>query len=180
MKTEKMFANIKVADYVAKYVDVDKFKAKCEECDNHKKKCSCPPFDFDPIKLCNSFDKMTVYGLKVTLDKDDEDDVCGTLKKAKKQLDDYLLELELELTGAYSLSAGSCELCGDEPCTRSSDEPCRKPERMRYSIEAIGGDVSRTSKDLLKTEILWGDGENIPEYYMLVGAILIADDPIII
>ena len=63
----------------------------------------------------------------------------------------------------------------DSYCTRVNEEPCRHPEKMRYSIEALGGDVSKTAADLLDLELKWGKNGELPEYFVLVGGMIYSD-----
>ena len=46
---------------------------------------------------------------------------------------------------------------------------------MRYSIEALGGDVSKTAADLLDLELKWGKNGELPEYFVLVGGMIYSD-----
>lgn len=46
---------------------------------------------------------------------------------------------------------GFCRLCSNEKdkgCTYDAGDPCRYPDKMRYSMEAVGIDVTQTVKNL--------------------------------
>lgn len=46
---------------------------------------------------------------------------------------------------------GFCRVCynkNDKGCTYDSGDPCRYPDRKRYSMEAVGIDVTKTVKNL--------------------------------
>lgn len=43
---------------------------------------------------------------------------------------------------------------------------------MRYSIEALGGNVGKTAEKLLGVEIKWAADGKLPGYFMLVCGIL--------
>ena len=78
--------------------------------------------------------------------------------------------LEQSLPGSFSLSAGECEEC--EHCTRPEGKPCRKPDKLRYSIESLGGNVGKTISRLCGIEIEWIEEGKIPEHFVLVGGLL--------
>jgi len=49
------------------------------------------------------------------------------------------------------LVGGHCQICHDRrdgDCTYDSGEPCRYPDEMRYSMEAVGINVDKTVKSL--------------------------------
>jgi hypothetical protein len=46
---------------------------------------------------------------------------------------------------------------------------------MRYSIESLGGDVGLTAERYLGQPLLWIKDGILPDYLMLVGALLLPD-----
>ena len=94
------------------------------------------------------------------------------LKKESHALDTELIKLEAQYPGSVALSMGSCDVCGEGGCTRPFGEPCRRPERMRHSVESLGGNVGLSVKKYLKQEIQWLSEERLPEYFMLMGGLL--------
>ena len=44
---------------------------------------------------------------------------------------------------------------------------------MRHSIESLGGDVGKTLSLYLGQELLWGREGHFPEYYILLGGLLL-------
>lgn len=51
--------------------------------------------------------------------------------------------------------------------------PARQPEHLRYSIEALGGDVEGCLRRYFHMPILWGRDGKAPEYLVLVGGLLV-------
>lgn len=163
---------VPVEEYVKICVDISKFLGFCKECFNYGNRWSCPPFQTDPMEIWSQFEtlRLIAYTLpnasipcvSVALDH---------LKQAKERMMAELLELEHTIPGSYVLSAGTCVLCGDN-CTRPAGKPCRNPEQMRHSIEALGGDVSKTAEYYLNKPLLWIKDGILPEYLMLVGGLL--------
>lgn len=185
MRIEEYKARIPVSEYVEKYVDIDQFEPMCRECKNWERVWSCPPFKFNPLDYWKQYDRLFVLGYKVILETEEErDNWAVKLAEAKKKMLDYLFEMELMYIGGVALAAGNCKICAEEEgiiiednsyCSRVNDEPCKYPEKMRYSIEALGGDVSKTSEELLDLELKWGKDGQLPEYFALVGGLLYSD-----
>ena len=68
------------------------------------------------------------------------------------------------------LLAGTCDQC--EVCEKEQGRPCGKPELLRYSIEALGGDVEGCLQHYFHMPVLWGRDGKAPEYFVLVGGLL--------
>ena len=87
----------------------------------------------------------------------------------KRAADERLRKLEARIPESLSLSSGGCILC--ENCTRKEGKPCRQPDKMRYSLDAFGFDLSAITKDIFHIEILWCKG-SLPKYFTLIHALL--------
>lgn len=142
------------------------------------------------------FDEDTV---QKTYEKNELDSIIRkTLAPEKAKLSAELYEMEKSYPGSISLSAGSCSMCGGDMignignCTRpSNDEPCisekgavesllarkycRHYDKMRYSIESIGGNVGKTCSKLLGIELEWAEENKLPHYFVLISALLCRD-----
>jgi predicted metal-binding protein len=173
MIIEKYSAETDIDNYLSAYVRPEEFIIKCQDCPNFNRLWSCPPYCFDVRKLWKAYDKIKVFAYQIISEKDEEK-IRRDLAEAKKQLGE---ELEAEVKryqGSVSLAAGCCELC--QTCSRADGKPCRYPEKMRYSIESLGGDVSKTLKDFFGIELLWLSKEKLPAYMVLAGGLLIKAD----
>ena len=173
MKKEKFTKVIATKDYIKKYVNVEEFLDKCKECHNYNKIWTCPGFDFDPMDIWNKYDNLFVLAVKFTLeDLDTQEEANERMLEIKDEISQELFEMEKSKNGSISLSAGCCTQCGNGNCTREQGKECRYPEKMRYSIEALGGNVGMTIRDLMGIELLWCEQGKLPEYYVLVGGLL--------
>lgn len=177
---EPLENKISVSEYVKKYVDAPRFLECCRACPNYTVKWSCPPYDFEPLDLWKKFSAFWIFGTKLALGGAEGSewnvwepggDAREALAKEKSKLLARALSLEKEYEGSLGLSAGSCDLCGKD-CTKRFGVPCRHPEQMRYSIEALGGDVCATAENLLSTPIKWMTDGKLPEYFVLVCGLL--------
>lgn len=172
MKIETFEKTIKVKDYIEGYVNVEEFLEYCKACENYDCKWSCPSYDFDPEDYWNRFDTLYVEGKKIILEEDEEENYKDLIRQVQKDLTQELYEKESLHPGSISLSAGSCIICGEGNCSRKTGEPCRFPEKMRYSIESLGGNVGLTVSRLLGIELQWVQEGKVPDYFVLVGGIL--------
>ncbi len=180
--TKMLTAEIQVRDYLREYVDVDTFLEKCKECPNYEKIWSCPPFLFDARQYWEQYKNLKLYGVKIlfdpklreqTLSLQEQDQIIKEVVEVEKQkLSTILWEMEEEIPNSISLSAGACSTCG-ETCPRSQGKKCIHPDKMRYSIEALGGNVGRTVTDLFHIDLKWMEEGKLPEYFILVGGLLI-------
>ena len=92
------------------------------------------------------------------------------LRPYRRALDTLLEERERETPGSLRLDAGRCLVC--ERCARRDEQPCRFPEKLRYSLESLGANVGALAADKLGAPLQWGTRNAAPEYFVLVGALL--------
>lgn len=171
-KTSVFAATADAARYVARYRDVERFLGLCRECPNFGRSWACPPFDVDIDVVLQAYRTVTVHavriepltkGLPVSAARD-------VMRPHRVEFERHLLEIERSEGGRVFTFAGECLHCPAGTCTRPCGRPCRHPELIRPSLEAWGFDVSRTVKDFLGLDLLWGADGCLPEYLMLVGA----------
>jgi len=172
--TERYTADISVEEYIEKYVAVEEFLEYCKACSNYEKKWSCPSYDFDVLEYWKKYDTAHFIAEKIIfaeeyVGKDISAD--EVVEEVKQKLTDELFEMEAVNPGSISLSAGSCSLCTDG-CSRLNDEPCRFPDKMRYSIESLGGNVGMTISKLMGIELEWMQEGKLPSYFVLVCGLL--------
>lgn len=172
---------VPLAEYRAQCVDVPKFLGYCAACPNYGGTWSCPPFDFDPQEIWDRYDRILLRAVKVPVPAELREKVLSPqeingeshalLAPIKHDLLSSLLEQERATPGSLALSAGRCQEC--QVCTKASGQPCRQPERMRHSIESLGGDVGKTLSLYLGQELLWGREGHLPEYYIHLCGLLL-------
>lgn len=170
---DKFEKTIDVADYVEGYVNVAEFEEYCKECPNYGTVWSCPPYSFDAETYWKDYSELLVVARKINFQGEvSQEESYQIMKEVKADMAKELYELEAKTPGSISLSAGSCDLCSEEGCTRKEGLPCRFPEKMRYSIESIGGNVGLTVSKLLGIRLEWIEEGKVPSYFVLVGGLL--------
>lgn len=179
--TKRHCMSVGIDEYLDGYVNIEEFLTYCQTCPNYQTFWACPPFDFSPLDYWKQFEILDLYAEEIIFDeahagkKFDQEEmdriIDASLKQVKKQLTEELYEIERQTPGSVSLSAGSCELCQDD-CTRKDKEACRFPEKMRYSIEALGGNVGLTINKLMGIELEWIREGVLPGRFVLVCGLL--------
>ena len=172
-------ATISVEEYIRDYRDVEKFMVYCKQCHCYAACWACPPFDFDVTGRLMQYENVHIIGTKIVLDdtllnKCTGERQCNeasyqVIGEVRRELDDKLLALERQYPDSLAFFAGTCLLCGRGKCTRIDGKPCLHPAFIRPSLEAFGFDISKTTSQLLNTDLKWGSRERLPEYFVLVG-----------
>lgn len=180
MRLEVMKSVIPVEKVLAEYVDAPKFLQACAECPNYGKIGSCPPYAFNVIDYWKEYKTLELLAIKAYIPEEMRaetfsDDALRTktreiFESMRFELDDRLEKEERETPNSRMLSAGKCIRCEDCACAHGL--PCRFPDKIRYSVESIGGDVVKLMRDAFHTEILWAQNGHLPEYLTLVGGLL--------
>lgn len=127
----------------------------CRQCPSFGATWACPPIPQDPRAVTAPWKFLTIYACAV------EPPTEETLFEAAAQLRDRLLEEEKRVGGLAVSGLGPCSICPE--CTRPLDLPCRHPDRVRLSLEALGYDVAALA-DHAGLKIEWGT----PKRYLSV------------
>lgn len=175
---KKLTIDVDVAEFYEKYVDFEKFSKLCiEEQEMLGYNWNYPPFEFDTDDVWNSYNKLKIIAFKIDFS---EEELAHTFEaqelefilkrfermKVKFMNDIYVLESE----DALGLYMGKCNLC--MRCTREFNMPCKMPFKMRYPIEALGGDVDKAVEDYFGYKIQYAKDGKLPEYLIFVGGLL--------
>ena len=181
-ETERYENTVTIDEYLETCVDVPQFLEYCRRCTNYEKVWSCPSFSFDPVAYFKQYTLLRIIGHKIILPEEltskeitkEKQEVLlkDLLSTPKSALDSEMLRLEEETPGSRALSGGSCLYCSPASCARISGEPCRFPEKMRYSLEALGANVGLTVTKYLHQKLEWIEDGHLPHHFILVGGLL--------
>lgn len=178
---ECSYRRVLSADYAKDYVDVERFLECCKQCPNYNTKWSCPPYDFDvKERYWNNYKYLHLFAVKMNLSDDIADSVMTPEEVnslvVKMRHQSYLLasrwvfEMEAENPGSMALDGGHCDKC--KHCTRIKGVPCRYGKGIRPAIDAIGGNLVKTAKEIFGTKILWIENGKVPEYFLFIVGLL--------
>ncbi len=172
-----------MADFRKNYQDREKYMAYCRKCPRYDAVWSCPPLSFDVDAYLERFSWVNVLCAKIILSSQTiaEADTPEKIKtvgweillSVKLGMEEKLRQLEKQVSGSVSLSSGGCNLCNE--CSRKDGVPCRQLDKMRYSLDAFGFDLTAITKDMFDIDILWCR-ERLPDYFTLIHGILTKDE----
>lgn len=177
--TKEYRAEISVKQYLESYVDVEGFLEDCKVCPNYGKIWSCPPYEFDPREYWAQYRTLRLFAVKIIFNESyavktfsqEKGITQNILQEVKANLAQKLFEEEGKSPGSVSLSAGSCTECAG--CLRLEGKPCCFPEKMRYSIESMGGNVGLTISKLMGIELEWMEEGKMPRCFVLISGLLV-------
>ena len=86
-----------------------------------------------------------------------------------------LVSLEKIYPGSNALIPGSCIVCGYGNCSRKEGKPCRHPDKMHHSLESLGSDLDKTTKEMFGIEMKWIVNNELPDYFVQIGGLLIKE-----
>lgn len=146
-------------------------------CVNFGKKWSCPPFakKISDIVASNNFDIAIIMVGHICLE--DMKYIKNPYQQVKaaniilKSTCEKIARYIEKKTNGYSLLSGSCNLC--KPCQKKKDLPCKKPDMMRYSLEATGINVGALLEKYCGHKLLWYKKGEALSYTSVATAILV-------
>lgn len=175
--SETLTRTVPMSEFMGDLVDVPRFLGYCMDCPNHGQFWSCPPYAFDPAEVWPRYGALLLYARKLVFRKDrlfpgerrafEKEE----LPKIKEAMARELLAMEADRPGSRALFPGRCEWC--ESCARLAGEPCRFPEKMRYSVESLGGDCGGAIERYFGEKLQWASGNALPEQIILLGGLLL-------
>ena len=172
-RTKRYEKEIPVTEYFENYVNVEEFLEYCKACPNYARVWSCPPYDFSQEAYWKRYADLCILGYQIFFeDGTTEAESLRIMKEVKEKMSEELFAMEAEHPGSISLSVGSGGIGEKENGTRPQGKPCRYPDKMRYSIESIGGNVGKTVHDFLGIPLEWIEEGKVPSYFVLVGGLL--------
>lgn len=158
-------------EYAETFRDFGRVRGYCHGCGRYGKCWACPPYDFAEDEYLGQFTTISLLATKITPSEGvtlTPETAERILNRERQRLDRMLLGME---GNARAFFAGTCILCPPEKCTRREGLPCRHPESIRPSLEALGFDIARTASELFGIPLQWGSPGTFPAYLTLISAI---------
>ncbi|MGC2873321.1 DUF2284 domain-containing protein [Ihubacter sp. mB4P-1] len=171
-KIERFETTIPVSELLEQYFDFTLTHSKCSQCPGYQKTWSCPDFDFDPADFWSQFSQFHLIVDRVSCaSAPTAEDAQNWLFVEKTRFDAEMRQLEQQSPGSYGLAAQECVAC--KKCARLSGHPCVHPEIMRYGLESIGILAVKLVEDKFGFSAQWSDGVSVPDYYLLIGGVIL-------
>lgn len=153
-----------------RYHDPERIQGYCRACEKYGRFWSCPPFASSPLARLAPWTEVVVVCQKTMLAEGiDKDELTERFLEARHRFVARVLAVEAGCAQATALVAGHCSCCSS--CTRETGEACRSPARLRYSLEAVGFDVTGLAEGLAGQKVHWPK-QGLPDYLLTVGALL--------
>lgn len=179
---EDILRTMPMQEYLAGYRDFGRVRGYCHGCSRFGTCWACPPYSFDEEQCLRRYGTIDLLATRITpaegivLTREVSEEI---IRKERRRLDAMLLRREreagLDESGsnlqARAFFAGTCLLCPPEQCTRRCNAPCRHPESIRPSLEAMGFDISRTASGIFGIPLQWASDGNPPAYLTLVSGL---------
>lgn len=185
-------------DELLKHYNPNVINKYCQGCNKFSKIWSCPPLPFNDYEFLSRFKYCYLISGKVIINKIPEDKLASIVNDALKKYSDIsitkdentnifngiyykfreyndikILNLEKFFPNSTALVSGRCLICNS--CTRTQSRPCIYPEKLRYSLEALGLDVTSIIENLLGESLQWSSTSK-PEYVTCISALLSNED----
>ena len=141
-------------------------KVMCGNCPAYNKRWACPPFITENDTIITSKKNANLVSIKIKPTKKNNIPK-KIIDEARVFLDELFYKLEALNLNSTLLLAGSCICNFADNCPKLKKLPCVRKNKMRYSLEAFGYDVTKISEEILDTKILW-QTDIQPEYFTLV------------
>lgn len=162
------------------YYNYEKTSGLCQNgCKNFGNKWSCPPFSKKYVDISSAYKYCYLILMYTNLEA--FSDITNKYLRVKaanailKSKCEKMARTYEDQCGGYSLLSGSCRLC--QTCAKKRDLACRKPDKIRYSMEATGLDVEAICEEHFGHKLLWYSSPNkLPLYTSAVCCVLSKDN----
>ena len=104
----EMTVETSAEDFVTHFVHVEKFLPFCQQCGSYNTRWTCPPFDFDPMTIWQSYRGLRLYAriLQVDVPEQPLDEAVAALKQEKRLYRQELQRWERETPGEPDAAGG--------------------------------------------------------------------------
>lgn len=150
----------------------------CKACPSYGKDWSCPPGQPNPFTYFEPYHTAYLIAVKIHFDPEFRKTITDAegmewvrkniYQKVQRELQITLLNMEQQ--NPNSLSISTCLLC--ETCARADNQPCRHPEKRRYSMTTLGFNMTKLLKQEFDTDLVWSGDNTLQETQVTVSALL--------
>lgn len=172
----RLHAVVSTSAELLRYHEPERIQSYCRSCEKYGVYWSCPPFARSPLSEFPEWTHVVILCRRVPLAPGTTHaEMLERFQRTRIGFGETVRQLEARRTGVTALIAGHCAGCTE--CTRGQGLPCRTPTRMRYSLEAVGFDVTCLAEALAGITLHWPKN-GAPDYLTTVGALLCPDETV--
>ena len=129
------------------------------KCPNYGHSWACPPKAPYLEEKIKQFERFFLIYIKHNIDKEKKKDFRQyefMRENIEEEISNFIQNNTIEYNAIQILWDGHCRICEKEGkrCTIDEQIPCRYPDEIRYSMEAIGINVTETVRKI-ELEIEW-------------------------
>lgn len=151
---------------IHKYMNFNYFTGLCRDgCPYYNLSYTCPPNSPKYTVYTKDFENTLVIAMYTSID--EENSINDIHPYLRRLLSDMLIPLEIKFNGLLT-DGGRCRYCDE--CTYVDNLPCRFPEKIRFSMEAMGIDLDKVCNEILNHKIVW-DNNDSKAYCTVLGSI---------
>lgn len=151
---------------IHKYMNFDYFTGLCRDgCPHYNLSYTCPPNSPTYTEYTKEHENVLVIAMYS--DVDEKNSISNIHPYLRRVLSDILIPLEKEFDGLLT-DGGRCRYC--ETCTYVDGLPCRFPDKIRFSMEAMGIDLDKVCSEVLEHKIVWNSTDS-KSYCTVLGSI---------
>ena len=141
------------------------------KCPNYGHSWACPPEAPYLEEKIKQFERFFLIYIKYDVDKEKEKNFRQyefMRAKIEEEISNFIQNNTIEYNAIQILWDGHCRLCEKEGkrCTIDEQLPCRYPDEIRYSMEAIGINVTETVRKI-GLEIEWPPRNHIYRFGLI-------------
>lgn len=164
-----------------KFFNISTIRSYCKSCPSYNKTWSCPDYDFSEEEYIKKYKFAYIIGAKLYYNKiepkinelksqgkKDMDISTELYYTLRKIVDKKIFSVENSFKNSKCLLAGKCNLC--PTCAKEHNFPCTHPEKLRYSLESLGFEVSSITENILKDKIIFTK-DSLPPYSLCIYAV---------
>lgn len=151
-----------------KFMNRDYLLSLCKGgCENFNKNWSCPPNSprFDEFSL----DYTNSLLVELTSEVGENEEFMEAYVKNRSTLEDLLTKMQIDFE-CIKTSCGTCSLC--KKCAILDQKDCYHPEKMRYSMESMGMNLSQLSEEIFNHKLTWNSDDEKNRVCTSIGSIL--------
>lgn len=144
------------------YMNFDYFTNLCKTgCNYYNKSYTCPPNSPTFTDYTKNYNFSLIILMYTEIN--EENSIKDIHKDLRCILSEILIPLEKNLNGLLT-DGGRCLYCNE--CSYIYNLPCKYPDKIRFSMEAMGIDLDKMSKEILNHTISWNK-----DYCTVIGSI---------